>query len=199
MANCCYFILKAKGFKSEEDQNAFMAVFSNNFGATEHGCDTSKPYMAIYAGAGTYAENGIVTAEGDCKWSVKTSMLSCGYYARERSSDDKLTCLEKLSKQYGIIIEVYSEEVGIGFQEHFVIKNGEMETEECVDYGEFFIGDSYEEFDKECRSQFAEIKDDEECQSIANWSKERWTEYFQSEGDYYRYGGFGDWIFSEVA
>lgn len=45
------------------------------------------------------------------------------------------------SKRLNLDIEVYSEECGCCFQEHYIIVNGNIVADECVDWYEYYIGD----------------------------------------------------------
>ena len=75
-------------------------------------------------------------------------------------------------------IEVYSEESGMCFQEHYIIKNGCVNTKECVDYYEYYIGDykTKKEAEADCGTKF---------------SKEEWKA--RNEEEYVRRGGFSSW------
>jgi hypothetical protein len=75
-------------------------------------------------------------------------------------------------------MEVYSEECGCCFQEHYLYINGEIICEECVDYYEYCIGDydTKEEAEKEFK---IEITDEE-------WN---------SGEDFISRGGFENWDF----
>ena len=148
MANLCFFELRATGFKNEKDKNAFLSVFSNDSGKTPTGCDTKMPYMAIYETELTIDGNTVILT-GDCKWSINTSFTRNGFY-KDKDKNSNYTCLEDLSEKYGLYIEVYSEECGFCFQEHYIFENGQVICEDSVDWSEHFIGDydTYEEWQK---------------------------------------------------
>ena len=60
---------------------------------------------------------------------------SCLYWVEKYDKD--LSILPELCKELGIGIELWSSEVGVGFQEHYVInKDGVVVVKECVDYRE---------------------------------------------------------------
>lgn len=82
---------------------------------------------------------------GYCAWSV----YSCMFGTRHTYYDDFITekygnkyigfmgtTLPDESRRLNLKIEVYSEEPGCGFMEHYLIDNGEILIEDCVDYQE---------------------------------------------------------------
>lgn len=77
---------------------------------------------------------------GDCAWSVYCCMLdkqgNWSYYGRLKESYPdtfKGTTLIDLSARFGLIIEIWSEEPGMCFREHYIIQNGVMIVDECID------------------------------------------------------------------
>lgn len=152
MANCCFFTLKAAGFGNESDKKAFCDVFearkAGNSGENE------KPWMRVESYGIDIEDNGNhVKISGICDWSVQTAMLHDGSYAQMKvpggkfyDESSKMTCLEELSRQYGLFMEVYSEESDNGFLEHFVIENGSLKVSECKDYESYYPEESWEEF-----------------------------------------------------
>lgn len=63
---------------------------------------------------------------GDCPWSIRSSCIT------SRVSEN---LLEKNTKAFNVVVEIWSEEYGWGFQEHYIYDNGEDVTGEdtCVD------------------------------------------------------------------
>ena len=61
-------------------------------------------------------------------------------------------------------MEIFSSEPGCCFQEHFIIENGEISVNECVDFYEFDDVESFEseggleEFNKEHSTEFTSYK-----------------------------------------
>lgn len=78
---------------------------------------------------------------GYCAWSVYSCMFKggCTYYNDFiKGYDNKYigfmgTTLPDESRRLNLKIEVYSEESGCAFMEHFLIDNGEILIEDCVD------------------------------------------------------------------
>ena len=87
--------------------------------------------------------------------------------------------LENASKNLNLLIEAYSSEPGVGFQEHFVIANGIILVNECLDYFEAYI----EDWDED---KLTKLSNNE------NKSVEAIKESVRERDGYYCYGGFGD-------
>ena len=89
------------------------------------------------------------------------------------------TSLIQESKQLNLTIEVYSEECGMGFQEHIAVVNGDLMVNDCVDYQELYWDKdefpTLEEFNKEYEVE-ATLDDFE-------------------DGEYYKTGGFEEWYY----
>lgn len=96
--------------------------------------------------------NGLVSYYlcGDCAWSVSSAMRS--------DSGRREVSLESESERLGLVIEVFSEEIGFEFQEHVLINNGEVLIDDCVDYAEHYVGDfeTIEEYNEEYETEFTE-------------------------------------------
>lgn len=124
-----------------------------------------------------------VVINGYCAWSVSSCMLRGGYYnsvQKDYPNNFRGTTLDIESKKLNLDIEVYSEESGCCFQEHYIITNGKFDCEECVEWNEVWVDDfeSKEEAEEELE---IEITDDE------------WTTGLE-EG-YFTRGGFESWDF----
>ena len=57
--------------------------------------------------------------------------------------------LDTEAERLGLVIEAYSSEPGIGFQEHVVIDKGNFITNECVDYQEYWVDLNDEDYIQE--------------------------------------------------
>lgn len=73
---------------------------------------------------------------GTCAWSVYTAMRDRDYVNEET--------LESLSELYNIEIEVYSEESGCQFQEHFYVDKGNIVIDDCEDWAIYYFEDQAE-------------------------------------------------------
>lgn len=108
-------------------------------------------------------------------------MLKGGYYRDIKTRYPKEfrgTTLDKESKRLNLMIEVYSEECGEAFQEHYLFDNGDTIIDECVDYNEYYIGDY---------NSKAEAEDELDIEI----TDEEWN----CGEEYIKRGGFGDWNF----
>lgn len=76
--------------------------------------------------------------DGDCAWSVYCCMLpgEGSYYSDLGQLLYYGTNLVELSKDLGVRIEVFSEEPGMCFQEHYLIENGKLVVDESVEIEE---------------------------------------------------------------
>ena len=94
---------------------------------------------------------------GDCAWSVISAMRNEG----------NPNNIEKLSARLNLAIEVYCEECGFEFQEHFLVKNGNVMIDECVDWEEYAVEDfeTKEEAEEELEVTFT---DEERANRRAN-------------------------------
>lgn len=96
---------------------------------------------------------------GNCAWSVYCCMFDgpstyYGTYSENDKNDEKslfrkehTTTLPQISQEHNLKIEVYSCEPGMCFAEHYLIKNGEIVTEEEFEYRE------YSKYDEEINSK----------------------------------------------
>lgn len=81
-------------------------------------------------------ENGLYSQEfiGDCKWSIESSI---------NSPSDKKGDLT--TKTDGIIVELWSQEPGCGFEEHYIVENGSITTNDAADWTVVCIDDFEDE------------------------------------------------------
>ena len=107
---------------------------------------------------------------------------STSYYASLKSrypEDFRGTTLPIESERLHLNIEVFSEECGMCFQEHYVIINGDIIVSECVEWEEYCLED-YETKEEAEEDLGIEITDEE----------------WESGEPYISRGGFGEWDFS---
>ena len=111
-----------------------------------------------------------VMAYGDCAWSVLCAMLS--EYVNPS--------LETETKRLNLVIEIYSTESGMGFQEHYLIDRGNKLIDECKDdYEEYWPQDydSTEEFNEDNDTNFTEDMIDENGDIIIGGFGDRYGIY----------------------
>lgn len=141
MANICSFQMRVRGNKSDIEQ-FYNAMIQNG---------------AIYMGRGAEAEidwddDDVAMIDGWCKWSVSSAMVrnavdmrtnpSGWYWGNGVSSEGlEFITLWEACKKWNIVMEVYSEEGGCGFQEHYICDKGDLICEECVEWSEYDLED----------------------------------------------------------
>jgi hypothetical protein len=107
--------------------------------------------------------------DGDCAWSFQSAILDNGL-------------LQKIIKKYKITAEVYTEEPGVGFMEHYVWEEGELVVDECRDFTTFNIYDIEDEED-------LDFYIDNDIMKGHGITKENYQEFADEDG-YIRIGGF---------
>ena len=122
-----------------------------------------------------------VVIDGDCAWSVQSCMLEGGYQA-QFNYDGRCngTTLEKETKRLGLVVEIYSEECGCEFMEHYIIASGEFIENECVEWSEYFMED------------FEDVNDFNEATG-QDWTQQQFEAYKE---DFFEVGGM-DWSFDD--
>lgn len=184
MPNYCYYQMCVRGTKKNVDE--FIKIINADYNYTDMKFTYKRHFFRVFdahcdeleqVGDDDYR----VFISGDCAWSVASCMLEQGYYRRVKAEYPKEfrgTTLPKESKRLNLVIEVYSEECGCEFQEHYLFENGDTLIDECVDYREYYIGDYNSKSEAEDELDI-EITDEE-------WS---------SGEEYIKRGGFDSWDF----
>lgn len=131
MANICEFYMKVKGQKESVETfykiiSRSSNIYKNRVLGRVYEVYKEDEYFMGQNGAGDYA----MILSGECAWSVCTSIL---YKKGDKSG------LDFESKALGLVIEVFSREPGMGFEEHYIIDNGDIILEECEDMIEIFL------------------------------------------------------------
>ena len=163
MANQCEFKLKATGFI--KDINNLLPKL--------------KQYKAVDIIEEDIEEHdnrySSLTIIGYCDWSVYSSLINGPYIQNSLLPD---------CKNHSVVMEVYSSEPGIGFQEHYIINNGELVLDDLVDYREIDVKDYldnpseyediFEELDvtHEDVLEFIKANKDEEWLAIGGYEQE---------------------------
>lgn len=168
MPNYCYYEMMIKGtkehcyewlkrMKDHNEPNHFFRMF-NPINVEEAGDDASY----------------CMTLSGKCAWSLDTCCRAYGY-----SEGKDLFSIN--TKELNIVMEAYSDEPGVGFQEHYIYNNlGECVCSECEDCSTWYYDPneygSFEEFRKE-------------------WNLPPSITEDMFENGEYKEGGFEDWRF----
>lgn len=177
MANLCSLLIKVRGDKDDIIQ--FHKALNQN----------GKIWMGRGAEADlTFEEDGAAFMSGWCKWSVISAFVDDAismrtepdrWYHPEGEEEHEYVTLWEACKKWNLVMEVYSEEGGIGFQEHFICDKGDVICEECVDWEEYDIYDY-------------ETKEEAEEELNTKFTDEEWEN--QDDGRICR-GGFGEWVY----
>ena len=140
MANLCSFSMKVKGNKSDIEQ-FYNAMMQNG---------------KIYMGRGAEASidwdgDNVALIDGCCKWSVHSAMVSNaismrndpkGWYWGDVNYEElEFITLFEACQRWNLVMEVYSEESGCEFQEHYICDKGDILCDECVDWAEYYLDD----------------------------------------------------------
>lgn len=138
MPNYCNYEMRIRGSRESVDRvlACLMADYNYYEGKPSH-----KHFFRVFEarnwdewknGDGTFTK----TVCGSCAWSVYMCMCSGGltYYDRAKGEHPETfmgTTLAEQSKDCEI--EVFSEETGVGFGEHYIFKGGECQCDDTVD------------------------------------------------------------------
>jgi hypothetical protein len=184
MSNPCFYSMKVKGTKEDVEEFIKVIKADYNYDTMEFSFDRhlQRVFSAEEEDIEVIDSNTCsVFISGECAWSVVVCMLDDGYYVDMKArlgNKFRGTTLEIESERLNLDIEVFSEECGCCFQEHYVILHGVVEVEECVEWHEYFL-DEYESKEEAEDELEIEITD-------AEWE----------EREMITRGGFGDWDFS---
>ena len=166
MPNYCNYSMCVIGRKENVEEFIKVIKADYNYGTMEFSYDRHlfRVFDADYDEIEQVGDNAYqVIIDGDCAWSVATCMLEAGYYKdlKERYAKEfRGTTLQIESERLNLDIEVFSEERGMCFQEHYIIRKGELEVDECVDWEEYFL-EEYETKEEAEKDLGIEITDEE--------------------------------------
>lgn len=138
MSNTCYFEMKIKGSKSaiERVVNCLKAHYDYKDGKPAH-----KHFFRVFntqlvekqkIDENTYFAYII----GDCAWSVFSCMCrgkDTYYNEFKERYPNTFNGTDLLEQSRNCTIEIFSEEGGIGFSEHYLFKNQQKLIDVCVD------------------------------------------------------------------
>lgn len=177
MANICSFLMKVRGDKED--------IIQFHKALTQEG--------NIWMGRGADADlefegDDLASLIGWCKWSIISALVDNAismrkeperWYHEPGEEEKEYITLFEACKRWNLVMEVYSEECGMQFQEHFICDKGDVICEECVDWEEY---DVYEYETKEEAEEDLEVE----------FTDEEWAN--QDDGRITR-GGFENWDF----
>ena len=137
MANECTFIMKVTGNTKgiKRIVNAATTTYDDTLESPEHFWRIFDFYLT--SASKLNDEIYSFDFEGVCAWSVYSCMLDGPLTYQNKNPKNSGITLQQISKEEHLIIEVYSQEPGLCFSEHFLIVFGEIIINEEEDYYEF--------------------------------------------------------------
>ncbi len=146
MANNCFYQMRVVGKK--ENVEEFIRVL--NYEDDNHWL--SRIFSAYDEGWENLKDGRVACSiYGDCAWSVHSCMFSGygSYFGDGTDAKTGQTTVGMESRRLQLEIEIYSTESGIGFAEHYFIRNGEVLISDETDYNEYWYdADDYENFEE---------------------------------------------------
>lgn len=146
MANYCSYEMKIKGKKENVDK--LIEYLKSDYRYENNvlvECEADKHFCRVFechiAESGEEEYQGYEIVYGSCAWSVLSCMMSGDhtYYKDfKKCENNKVTCMTEATKELDLEVEIFSEEPGCCFMEHFLIDKGEILIEECVDWQECY-------------------------------------------------------------
>lgn len=176
MANVCSFLMKIKG--NRDDMVDFYMALNQK----------GKIWMGRGANTDFASDGETALMSGTCKWSVLSALVDCAvsmrnepdkWYHDPDSGGIEYITLWEACRRWNITMEVYSEECGCQFQEHFRCDKGDIIYTECVGWEEY---DIYDYETKEEAEEDLEVK----------FTDEEWA---NAEDYRITRGGFENWTF----
>ena len=181
MANNCFYQMKVQGKVESVDE--FIKIIQADYNYSDENKQVPERHLwRVFEACvdDEYIDDGIKTVmiSGDCAWSVYSCMCDGACTYQSQNPDRNGTTLKAESDRLNLAIEVYSEEPGCCFMEHFVFINGKQLINECVDWHE------YPAYDYE---------------NVEALNEEYGTDFTQEEfeGNEYLQDGGMDWNFSD--
>ena len=182
MANICDFSMFVIGRKSDIESFYDALTQKGNIWMGRGACDTDL-VLEVYDN-----ENYSAEINGWCKWSVSSALIHNAVsmeadpnrwsFGNVDASQLQFVTLFEASKRWNLSVEVFSAEGGMCFQEHYVVNNGDVIVDECVDWR-----DGWDISDYDSKEDFEEEFD-------MTITDEEWNNrYIEPEG------GFGEWEF----
>lgn len=140
MANDCLYEMKVRG--SKEAIQYVIDCLKADYNYSEEKGATHRHFFRIFD---CYDDEPIKEIEegvyekyifGYCAWSVSTCMSEGGYYGDCKKNHPDICMgisLAEVTKDQHCVIEVFSEEEGMCFSEHYIYDNGECVCDDTVE------------------------------------------------------------------
>lgn len=183
MPNYCCYEMRVRG--KPENIDELIDVMTDY--------DHPRHFWRVFSAEPFYfpeEEDGTVVAgiSGDCAWSVYTCMFDGELTYAELADPQVRTSLQKESARLGLEIEVYSDEPGVGFQEHYYFANGKELVNDSVDCMHAYFDDDDAETEEEREVLFEKFKREYELDSDLTLED-------LNEDNEIVIGGYGEWEF----
>ena len=152
MPNLCSYEIRVIG--SKESRDKFADYMWANYIAGNRETEPKKYFSRIaidYVDRQPYVSNYGEEGDcytGDCAWSIKSCMFNGEHTYFGKGENPNLVCIENVTKDLGLRTEIWSEEPGMEFCEHYYIDNGNVIVEECLDLKEEEIDGEFEYTEK---------------------------------------------------
>lgn len=183
MANYCNYSMRVQG--KEEDVEEFITIIKSDYCYDKNGnCNVERHFWRVFDAYVVDDEtvDGIrsVIIDGYCAWSVYSCMCDGKFTYQNDHPDWNGTTLQMESERLQLAIEVFSEEPGCCFMEHYVTVKGKYLVEEEYEWHEYCLSDFDGDIDalnKCCGTSFtAEDFKNEDYVSIGGieWEFEDW-------------------------
>lgn len=143
------------------DKHLFRIFEADYEGKWDRSVDGAFPVKSVEESIDEYGEGNSLLISGSCAWSVYSCMFEGDYTyyndwnkeERAKYSEFKGTTIQKVSEELKLTIEIFSEEPGCSFMEHYVIHEGEVLISDEIEYKE----------------EYDEILDDYTCSGGIEW------------------------------
>lgn len=148
MPNYCSYGMVIKGRKEDREKlvDYLKADYSYDYNHdtksyTFKECTEEKHFCRVFEVWPTEEDDERTYVSGDCAWSVKSCMFAGAftYYNDLKDAvNSKCTNMVEATKELDLVVEIYSEEPGCCFMEHYIVDKGIIEVEECVEWNELY-------------------------------------------------------------
>ena len=189
MPNYCSYSMKVKGTPKNVEE--FFNIMQANYSYQEDGTCIDpntgeiverhfwRVFEAYIVDDETSGNIRSTIINGDCAWSVHSCMRSGRGTYQSDYPDRNGTTLQDESARLNLSIEVFSEECGCCFMEHYVYVNGREIVGDCVEWSEYCTEDfeTVEEMNEEYDTNFTQEEFEEnEYLSVGGmeWCFDEW-------------------------
>lgn len=183
MPNYCNYEMKVTGIK--ENVEEFINIIQADYYIDENGhsdCDRHfwRVFEAEVYNTGFQDDKYFAELYGYCAWSVYSCMCDGEYTYNGDHPNMGGTTLEIESKRLNLTIELFSDEPGCEFAEHFLFINGDWVINDCVDFQEYDtiefenVEEMNAEYDTDFTQEEFEANDTIYVGGFPNWRFDAW-------------------------